>query len=86
MIVPSKTNVSLPEFLERMPGVSNRLSNLILRARDEVHFELPSVLEYWEHRNSADCRMRFVEGFGEKARDELNMHIQKYLLASEHAA
>jgi hypothetical protein len=80
-VVSGKNNVSLPEFLELMPGVSNRLSNLILRARDEVHFELPSVLEYWEHKDSAHCRMRFVEGFGKKARDELNMHIQKYLLA-----
>ena len=74
-------NVSLPEFLLLIPGVSNRLSNLILRARDEAHFELPSVLEYWEHKDSADCRMRFVEGFGEKAREELNTHIQKYLRA-----
>lgn len=60
-----KLNISFQEFFDRNPGASTRLKNMVLRAFDDAYVAFPTVLEYWEDKDSAYKRICLIDGFGE---------------------
>ena len=74
-----KLNISFKEFFARNPSVSTRLTNMVLRAMEDTYGTFPTVLEYWEDRNSAYRRIRLIDGFGEKSVEELDRRILDFL-------
>jgi len=82
----SKLNISFAEFIALNPGISTRLSNVVLRGMDDAHIPLPTVLEYWENRSAAYWRIHFIDGLGKKSISELDRLILDYLRRNSGAA
>lgn len=79
-----KLNISFTEFFAKNPNSSTRLTNMVLRAVDDAYVAFPTVLEYWEDRNSACRRIRLIDGFGGKSIEELDRRILDFLRDSRY--